>query len=48
MEAFLKCFMDKNKGKMDKKCIQKLKELLPEDAGIPRMTLVSAIINFFF
>ena len=33
---------------MDKKCIQKLKELLPEDAGIPRMTLVSAIINFFF
>lgn len=48
MEAFLKCFMDKNKGQMDMKCIQKLKELLPEDAGIPRPTLVSAIINFFF
>ena len=45
MEAFVKCFMDKNKGKMDKKCIQELKELLPEDAG---QTLVSARDNYYF
>lgn len=48
MEAFVKCFMDKNKGKMDKKCIQELKELLPEDAGSPRLTLVSAGDNYYF
>ena len=30
---------------MDKKCIQELKELLPEDAG---QTLVSARDNYYF
>ena len=33
---------------MDKKCIQELKEFLPEDAGSPRLTLVSAGDNYYF
>ncbi|XP_020628040.1 uncharacterized protein LOC110065271 [Orbicella faveolata] len=35
-EAFLKCFMEKNKGRMDKKCIQEFKKLLPADMPRPR------------